>query len=65
VNEFCEIDSFNSGQNDDYGFFVDIISSLTFAWPVHNHGTNRWRDRSVGAEEKEKPTVEQKKEVSS
>jgi ABC-type uncharacterized transport system permease subunit len=52
ANELWEIDTFNSGEND--GYVVDIISYITFAWIVRNHGPNRWRGHSVGAEEKEK-----------
>ncbi len=52
MNEVWEIDTFNSGEND--GYEVDIISSLTPAWPVRNHGPNRRRGRSVGDKEKEK-----------
>ena len=55
MNELCKIDTFNSGENDDYHeYFVDIFNSLTLACPVHNHGPNRRRGLSVGAEEKEK-----------
>jgi hypothetical protein len=47
-----KIDTFNSGENN--GYFVVVISYLTLVWTVHNHGPNRRRGRTIGAEEKEK-----------
>ena len=56
VNELWQIDTVNSGENDDYyEYFVDIFNSLNLVRPVRNHGPNRRRGlSSFVAEEKEK-----------
>jgi len=54
VNELWKIDTFNSGDNDDYYEYIVVINYFTLVWPVRNHGHYRRRGCSVGDKEKEK-----------